>query len=404
MVGGHHSSAFSPSHMESFTMRYCRVIISTETRGPVYKKDFEAQAIFGLLVRLAASELITQGVIREGEHYAAAIIPHYGEASPCATAQLVVDQARASASQPAWLTLGYQADCADIPAQFVTVELRFKESGVIYSQDLPVSSFDYFWENLRSALFQMKVLENGEDHTVNLFIRDDDQANFDRDEAQIAADDGSPLIELVDMSASEPDFPSRSLPDYGPVTAKTVDLVSGVELAAGEKTGLDDVIVLIAQPALESIQAIARQEVQIEQGGVLVGRVFHNTDPEGRFLVEITDHIVAEGASANLVELRYTFDTWLRQHTLLKEQYPGKQIVGWYHTHLIKAQVASDQALGEPHATEFFFSQDDRFMHRQFFGDPWYVAMVLNPSGDAAFFRWFGDKISSNQQYYIIGG
>jgi hypothetical protein len=28
--------------------------------------------------------------------------------------------------------------------------------------------------------------------------------------------------------------------------------------------------------------------------------------------------------------------------------------------------------------------------------------MVLGPQGNAAFFRWFGDKISSNSRFYVF--
>ena len=40
-----------------------------------------------------------------------------------------------------------------------------------------------------------------------------------------------------------------------------------------------------------------------------------------------------------------------------------------------------------------FFSQDDRFLHRQFFPDEFYVAMVLDPNGDYVFFQWRDGRI-----------
>jgi len=92
----------------------------------------------------------------------------------------------------------------------------------------------------------------------------------------------------------------------------------------------------------------------------------------------------------------------VQQNTRLREQYPGKQIVGWYHTHLVQIALSSEEAPDQFQATELFFSPEDRFMHRRFFSDPWYVAMVLGPQGNTAFFRWFGDRISANRCYHVI--
>ena len=69
------------------------------------------------------------------------------------------------------------------------------------------------------------------------------------------------------------------------------------------------------------MQAIARLDVKVEQGGVLVGQVYR--DPGGRYLVEITGHIVAEDANANVAEFRYNFDAWLRQSEQFKGSVPG---------------------------------------------------------------------------------
>ena len=380
-------------------MKYCRVVIECEQRGRVYQRDFEALHLFGLLVRAYASELVTQGVVREGEHYISLIHPRY-EDTMIQNGLVQVNSALTAEDYASWLNLAPLPAHADDPLRFFTIELRFRESGVIYTQDLRVLSLDTFWVNLQNALLHMHVLTEGETYMPRLFMRDDDEADFEREQFTVRNDGDAPLVELIEVVEDTPAFPTRSLVDFEQVEVKTAELISTVELAAAERTGLDEVRVLIKQDALAELQEIARQDVQVEQGGMLVGHIYETADPGGKFLVVITNHLEATGASANLVELRYTFDAWLNQTNTLKERFPGKQIVGWYHTHLIKAEFAGED--DQTYATEFFFSQDDRFMHRRFFRDPYYVAMVLNPRGEAAFFRWFGDKISSNRQYYVI--
>ncbi|MBN1564241.1 MAG: hypothetical protein JXA10_10405, partial [Anaerolineae bacterium] len=198
-----------------------------------------------------------------------------------------------------------------------------------------------------------------------------------------------------------PELPIKSPAEFTVLRVQDVPLVSAVELVTPNAEQQDDVRIYIKHAAFEALQAIARQDVQIEQGGVLVGQVYRNAESgdTARYLVEITDHIFAEGATANITELHYNFEAWQNLRARLKDEHPGKQMVGWYHTHLVKIALAADDL---EQTTELFFSDHDRFMHRQFFADAWYVAMVLGPEGNAAFFRWFGDKISCNRQFYII--
>ena len=85
-----------------------------------------------------------------------------------------------------------------------------------------------------------------------------------------------------------------------------------------------------------------------------------------------------------------------------KVQYPGKQIVGWYHTHLVSIASSPTQPR-QPYKLPNCFSRIMTVLcTASFSADPWYVAMVLGPQGNAAFFRWFGDKISSNRRFYVF--
>jgi proteasome lid subunit RPN8/RPN11 len=51
-------------------------------------------------------------------------------------------------------------------------------------------------------------------------------------------------------------------------------------------------------------------------------------------------------------------------HTELEEHFPGKKIVGWYHTHPKRG---------------VFLSSYDTWLHNNFFSEPWQVALVIEP-------------------------
>lgn len=385
-------------------MKYCRVVIESPSRGRVYRKDFDGQHVFGPLVQVLASELVKQKAAKEGELYRALVIPRY-ESTLSQNPIIQIDQTKAQIARPAWLTLEFDSaqNHARNPLTFFTLELRFPESGLIYTQDLQIIMLDYLWQNLQTALLRMRVLKNGDQYLPRLYFRDDEQANFEYEEVQWAeADEEEPLIELVEIEDMASQFALKSPDEFDVLETQEVTLVSPVELAQTDQTQQDNLRIFIARNTLEAIRDLARRDVQVEQGGVLVGCVYRHAQADGQYLVEISDHIAAENASANVVELRYNFDSWLQQNTQLREQYPGKQIVGWYHTHLVQVAVPSETAPDQLQATELFFSPEDRFMHRRFFSDRWYVAMVLGPQGNTAFFRWFGDKISANRRYHII--
>jgi proteasome lid subunit RPN8/RPN11 len=381
-------------------MKYCRVSIDHTTRGGVYKKDFDPQHVFGPLVRAFAAEMIRQKMIREGEHYTAIIIPRY-EDTLVSNPIMTIDSARAQEARATWIDVEFQdgQNAISQPITFFTMELRFRESGVIYRQDLQISTLDYFWQNIQTALLKMHVLEDGDLYIPRIAVHDDDDADFSQEEIHVRQGE-VPLIELVETDSAAPAMPLKSPTDFDVIEIQEVELVSPAELTELDTERQDDVQVFIAQHTFETLQAVARQDVQVEQGGVLVGRVYRSASAQ--YLIEITGHIVAEGASANAAELHYNYDSWLHQNEYLKEHFPGQRIVGWYHTHLVTIAIQPDENTPELQTTELFFSDHDRFMHRRFFSEPWYVAMVLGPQGNTAFFRWFGDKISSNRRFYVF--
>jgi proteasome lid subunit RPN8/RPN11 len=106
-----------------------------------------------------------------------------------------------------------------------------------------------------------------------------------------------------------------------------------------------------------------------EVGGVLVGRVSRAGE-----LPLVTGAIQALHAREDPAALTFTQDTWEHVHRTIERRGLEERIVGWYHSH---------PSFG------IFLSERDLFVHRNFFGDPRQVALVVDPVSRAAgVFGW----------------
>jgi proteasome lid subunit RPN8/RPN11 len=142
---------------------------------------------------------------------------------------------------------------------------------------------------------------------------------------------------------------------------------------AGRKVGLtyaDAVAIRIHEPVLEEILDYSEQDLRRELGGFLLGPKV----AEGQQHVEIRRFWPAVDARSQAAALTFTHETWSGIHRALDERFPDDCIVGWQHTH---------PGLG------VFLSGYDLFIHRNYFREPWQVALVVDPrSHDFGFFEW----------------
>lgn len=105
-----------------------------------------------------------------------------------------------------------------------------------------------------------------------------------------------------------------------------------------------------------------------EVGGVLVGTVAEDD------AVIVTGSIAALDARGSRASLTFTHEAWATVHDLLERDHPGKQIVGWYHSH---------PGFG------IFLSKHDMFIHQNFFSAPHQIAYVVDPhAGSEGIFGW----------------
>ena len=134
------------------------------------------------------------------------------------------------------------------------------------------------------------------------------------------------------------------------------------------------------QKCVEHVNSSMDKEV----GGVLVGNVYFDS-VESQTYVTIDDVIPALHTNSGETHVTFTQNTLVDLNKQMDDAYPGKSIVGWYHTH---------PRLG------VFLSNHDTFLHRHFFPDPTHVALVVDPYYKrAGFFCWQNGKTLDPAKY-----
>lgn len=164
--------------------------------------------------------------------------------------------------------------------------------------------------------------------------------------------------------------------------------------------GLETAVkVFVTQPAYAIVCVHAAGDMDQETGGVLVGQWCADVDTNEQFIV-IEHALPARYTRQGSVYLTFTQDTIVTFHNEIEKRYPGKQIVGWYHTH---------PKMG------IFLSHYDTWLHSNFFPEPWQVALVIEPhkklgglfirqtDGDFDPARYFGFyELEDNPQWSIV--
>jgi proteasome lid subunit RPN8/RPN11 len=127
--------------------------------------------------------------------------------------------------------------------------------------------------------------------------------------------------------------------------------------------GKPNVSVFVTQKAYVRCCAHAGTDLDQEVGGGLVGRWRRDAVTNEQFIV-VEAVIPARHVRQGATFLTFTQDTLVAMNEELEMYYPGKQLVGWYHTHPRMA---------------VFLSGYDVFLHENFFPEAWQVALVMEP-------------------------
>jgi len=371
-------------------VKYFKLCLNDSAGNPIYAKDVEVQNIFESFIRSQVSLLVKEGTIQAGEHYSAVMIPRYGEYLNTSLKQ-TIEPDNVTDKKEKWIDIQFEEPLQpDQPIRYLTLELYVQERNFIYRRDFQLGEVitQYVSYGITQALMGLGVMKDGDRYLTLLFARDDDNAEFDRERIPQLEQQAESLIEIVSETPERISFLYRDPSSY------TESQVIGNPEA-------DDICIYVNQNVMQPLlrEGILSGKTGVERGGILVGSIYESTD-SGRRIVEISDIIVSEHNASSVIELRYTFESWQAQNRRMTEEFPGKRIVGWYHTHLVDISMKTEGEKIEK--TKMFFSRDDVFLHKTFFPEEWYVAMVLDPQENSIFFQWKDNHIVACSGYRIF--
>ncbi|WP_299273600.1 Mov34/MPN/PAD-1 family protein [uncultured Psychroserpens sp.] len=108
---------------------------------------------------------------------------------------------------------------------------------------------------------------------------------------------------------------------------------------------------------------------KIEQGGILLGRVFFDKQQQIQYGV-VEEVVRGENAKGNATYLEMSHQIWSQMlndadEIIDQRDNDNIQVIGWYHTH--------------PNQLDVFMSGTDLRTQRGFFNQNWHYAIVINP-------------------------
>jgi proteasome lid subunit RPN8/RPN11 len=145
------------------------------------------------------------------------------------------------------------------------------------------------------------------------------------------------------------------------------------------------VTVFVTQKAFVRCCAHAGSDLHNEVGGWLIGK-WRADRLTGRNFIIVESILPAPHTRHGSAFLTFTQETQVALYDELKERFPNKELVGWYHTH---------PRMG------VFLSEYDTWLHRNFFPEPYQVALVIEPYSSAGgFFIRQEDGFLDARQYF----
>ncbi|GAP20151.1 Mov34/MPN/PAD-1 family protein [Leptolinea tardivitalis] len=143
--------------------------------------------------------------------------------------------------------------------------------------------------------------------------------------------------------------------------------------------------IFLTQHAFIRICAHAGSDLQNEVGGWLAGKAYLDKETGKPFIV-ISVALPAEFTVQGSASLTFTQESQVKLHAILNEDYPDLMLLGWFHTH---------PRMG------VFFSEWDRWLHENFFPEPWQVGLVIEPYSAAGGFFQKQEDGSLNTRCYF---
>ena len=155
----------------------------------------------------------------------------------------------------------------------------------------------------------------------------------------------------------------------------------GTRLRQGQGKTSKVLPVYVAAGVLAEMVERGREGGDYEVGGFLLGGL-HSF--RGSLYVDLTTQVPAFKARSKRTSLEFDNRAQREFHETVDQRFPGKAVLGWYHTH---------PGYG------VFLSGHDLFVHESFYSAPHHVAVVVDPKASprerVGVFVWEEGKVST---------
>lgn len=149
--------------------------------------------------------------------------------------------------------------------------------------------------------------------------------------------------------------------------------------------GKPAVQIFLTQRAFVRICMHAGSDLMNEVGGWLAGKNYIDKETGKQFIV-INTILPAEFTVKGSAFLTFTQESQVNMHATMADSYPDLMLLGWFHTH---------PRMG------IFYSEWDRWLHENFFPEPWQVGLVIEPySAFGGFFQKQVDGTLDTRHYF----
>ena len=366
-------------------------IVRLEIKNPagrlIYEKDFSVEGVLGQFARTVTAYLVRLGFVSAQSYYWVEVTPGFNGTPD--TDSYVFKAAPESdvVEKPSktWLTLvADDSTPHDLPVRFFHLVIQTSSPRAVrYEKTFSVSELDELKRRILPSLTQLGLVGVDEDSTVEFFVNTGSDRPG-REKIHLPQEIQNIDIEVKKVPKEE-DCPEKPMPHYNCNSAEHEPIEKlGIFLKKDCHTRL-----------VEDIRKTAGTDR--ETGGVLVGEAYRNPSDK-RLYIEIEDYIPAEDTRASIGALLFTHQTWAKSREQMTRQFPGKRMVGWYHTH---PQMKIQSEGREEYSTQYF-SMDDLTVHRRIFNKPWQVALVTDDrGGNPIFYCWAGDQVKSSGCHVI---
>jgi hypothetical protein len=171
---------------------------------------------------------------------------------------------------------------------------------------------------------------------------------------------------------------------------------------------IDDMPAFIPQRVLDEAAALTRAREGRETGGILIGRLYHDSSLPEIFAV-VSAQIPAEHTQGTAAKLTFTAETWSAATAAVQLRNQGEIYLGYWHSHPVRewcrAKECTPEKQKDCQLAKDFFSEDDRAVMRAVFPRAHSLGLVVN---DAAFvdhsfslFGWREGKIHPRGFYLL---